>query len=138
MYSDIDTMYREAIIDLYRQPLNKKILADFDLEQREYNPLCGDDITVQVKFDEEGRVADIGHHGTGCAISQAAASLITEEVKSKKVEEILPFTEQKVYDLLGFTVIYTRQKCATLGLKAIQGAILSNYAAKHSKSPHRR
>lgn len=123
MYSDIDAMYREVILDLYRQPLNKKILADFDVERREYNPLCGDDITVRIKFDKEGRVADIGHQGTGCAISQAAVSLITENVKGEKGEEIKKMNEKEVYDLLGFTVIYTRQKCATLGLKAIQQAV---------------
>ena len=115
-------MYREVILDLYRHPLNKKVLADFDVEHREYNPVCGDDITVRIKFDERGSVADIGHQGIGCAISQAAVSLLTEGVKGKNKEEIEKIGEKDVYDLLGFEVMYTRQKCAMLGLFAIQKA----------------
>jgi len=124
MYDDIDNMYREVILDLYRHPLNKKVLADFDVEQREYNSLCGDDITVQIKFDKKGTVLDIGHHGTGCAISQAAASLVTEEIKGKDKETIRQLDNSFVYNLLGFEPIYTRQKCATLGLGAVQKSLI--------------
>ena|SRR3989338_581749 len=121
--TDIDNLYRESILDLYHHPLNKKVLADFDVEQREYNPLCGDDVTVRIKFDKRGTVLDIGHQGTGCAISQAAVSLVTDAVRGKGKGEIEKMNESDVYKLLEFEVIYTRRNCATLGLKAIQKAL---------------
>lgn len=117
------TIYKDFILDLYRHPLNKKTLADFDVEHREFNPTCGDDITIQMKFDEEGRVADIGHQGTGCAISQAAVSLLTDEVRGKKKEEIKDISEDDIMKLLGFDVVYTRKKCALLGLRAMQKSL---------------
>ena len=120
--TNIDMMYREQILDLYRNPLNKKALDEFDVEHRELNPTCGDEISVQVKFDKEGRVEDIGHQGQGCAISQASVSLVTDEVKNKTKIEITSMTDTDVHDLLGFKPVYTRQKCATLGLKAVQKA----------------
>lgn len=120
---EVDNMYREVILDLYRNPLNKKIVVDYHLEYHEFNPICGDDITVQMKFDKQERIADIGHQGHGCAISQAAVSLLTEEIKGKTKEEIQKITDNDIYHLLGFTVVYTRQKCALLGLVAIQRAL---------------
>ena len=117
-------MYREIILDLYRNPLNKKVLADFDVERREFNPACGDEILVQIKFDESGKVIDIGHQGQGCAISQAAVSLLTDEVRGKSKGDLKGVDDNKVYELLGFEPVYTRQKCATLGLKAIINAIV--------------
>ena len=119
---DIDTMYREAILDLYRNPLNKKELADFDVEHRELNPTCGDEISVQIKFDQDGKIKDIGHQGYGCAISQAAVSLLTDEIKGKSKNEIENLKEQYIYGLLGFEPVYTRLKCAKLGLKVIQNS----------------
>ncbi len=116
-------MYKEIILDLNREPLNKKALADFDVSYREHNPLCGDDITVQIKFGIDGKVADIGHQGQGCAISQAAVSLVTDEVKGKTRDEIQKLGKQDVFDLLGTDIISTRVQCALLGLKAVQNAI---------------
>ncbi len=118
-----DILYKEYILDIYRHPLNKKVLADFDAEAREFNPLCGDDITVQIKFDREGRAADIGYQIMGCAISQAAASLITEEVKGKDKAVIAHMGLKNITDLLGMEIIPIRVQCALLGLKAIQFAI---------------
>ncbi|OGH71123.1 MAG: hypothetical protein A3C90_03070 [Candidatus Magasanikbacteria bacterium RIFCSPHIGHO2_02_FULL_51_14] len=119
----MDEIYREYILDLYRNPLNKKTLADFDVQHREYNPHCGDDIEVFIKFDEDGRVADIGHQGTGCAISQAAVSLIMEYVKGKAKEEILVISDSTMIELLGIPISPMRMKCATLGLQAIRKGI---------------
>ena len=116
-------IYKEFILDLYRNPLNKKTLADFDVHHREYNPHCGDDIEVFIKFDEAGRVADIGHQGAGCAISQAAVSLITEHVKGKTKEEILVISDVQMIELLGIPISPMRLKCATLGLQAIRKGI---------------
>lgn len=120
---EIDTMYREVILDLYRNPINKKVLFDFDVEHNELNPSCGDEISVQIKFDEGGRVVDIGYQGQGCAISEAAMSLLTDSIKGKYKDEILKLVEEDISALLGFSVVYTRKKCATLGLSAVIHAL---------------
>lgn len=119
----MDNLYRDIILELYRNPLNKKVLADFDVEHRELNASCGDDVTIRIKFDEQGRVADIGHEGIGCAISEAATSLVTDAVKGKTKKEIGEMSEKDVNELLGFEVVYTRKKCAALGLVALQKAL---------------
>lgn len=110
-----DILYKEMILDLYRNPLNKKILVDFDRSEKGINPSCGDEIEIFVQFDEEGKVKDIGHQGQGCAISQAAVSLITEETKGKTKDEIRSFDNKKMLDLLGIPISHTRMKCALLG-----------------------
>ncbi len=117
-----DALYKENILELYRNPLNKRALADFDMERRELNTVCGDEITVRVKLAGD-RVVDVGHQGDGCAISQAAASVVTEEIKGKTVEEISHLGKDDVFALLGTEIIPTRIQCALLGLKAIQNAL---------------
>lgn len=116
----MDTLYKEIILELNRHPLNKKVLADFDVEAHEVNPVCGDDMTVQIKFDAEGNVHDIGFQGVGCAISQAAASVVTDEVKSKNKALIAQMGIEEVTELLGTEIIPTRVQCALLALKTIQ------------------
>lgn len=118
-----DTLYREIILELNRRPLNKKIVTDFDVEQREFNPICGDDITIQLKFDTEGKVCDVGHQGNSCAISLAAVSLVTEEIKGKIKQEVMSLGKEHIFALLGTEIIPTRTQCALLGLTAIQKAI---------------
>lgn len=118
-----DILYKEYILDLYRHPLNKKALVDFEVEGREFNPMCGDDITVRIKFDREGRVADIGYQGTGCAISEAAASVVTEEVKGKNKVAIAQMGLKEVTESLGMEIIPIRVQCALLTLKAIQNSL---------------
>ncbi len=118
-----EDIYKEIILELNRHPLNKKVLAEFDVEAREFNPVCGDDLTVRIKFDEAGRVADIGYTGVGCAISTAAASVVTDEIKRKDREQMAGMDLQAVMNLLGIQIIPTRVPCALLGLKAIQRAI---------------
>lgn len=115
-----DSLYKEVILDLYRNPLNKKVLLDYDFKHKEFNPSCGDEIEIMIKFDEEGNVLDIGHQGQGCAISQAAVSLLTEEVKNKNKQEIKSFTQKEMLDLLEIPISHTRIKCALLGLKTLQ------------------
>lgn len=118
-----DELYKEQILHLYRNPLNKKTLTDFDVRHREFNPLCGDDIEIMIKFDTAGKIANIGHAGQGCVISQAAVSLITEEVKNKTRDEITTIPDDKMMEMLGIPISPTRMKCATLGLIAIRQTI---------------
>lgn len=121
--NDIEGLYKEALLELYRHPLNKKVLVDFDVQHREFNPTCGDDISLQIKFDEMGKIKDIGHQGQGCAISQAVISLLTDEIKGKTTGQIAAIGETDIYKLLGFTVVYTRKKCALLGLTVLKKAL---------------
>lgn len=121
-----DTVYKEIILELNRHPLNKKVLTDFDVEAHEVNPVCGDDVTIRIKFDHEGTVQDIGFDGVGCAISQAAASVVTDEVRGKTSAEIAAMSLYDVTDLLGTDIIATRVQCALLALKTIQTGI-KNY-----------
>lgn len=117
---NLDPLYKEIILDLYRNPLNKKVLLDYDVKHKEFNPSCGDEIEIMIKLDEEGNILDIGHQGQGCAISQAAVSLLTEEIKNKKRLAIESFTEQDMLQLLPIQVSPNRLKCALLGFKTLQ------------------
>ena len=85
----MDDLYRENILEHYKRPHNWGELESFDLEAHDLNPLCGDELTVQLKVDDDGRVQDIAFSGHGCAISQAAASMTSDEIKGMKVDELL-------------------------------------------------
>jgi nitrogen fixation NifU-like protein len=112
--------YREQIIDLYENPLNHGELATADFSYEEDNPLCGDVVRIDVKLDENGRVADVAWSGEGCAISQASASLLTEEIKGKTLAEVKEFPKEKVLELIGIPLSMARVKCALLSLKVLK------------------
>jgi len=114
-----DGMYRENIMDHYKNPHNHGTLDDSDIKHTENNPLCGDVITISLKL-KEGKVYDIKFVGKGCAISQAAVSMLTDEVKGKNIDEINSMTKEDVVNMLGISIGPVRSKCATLGLVAIQ------------------
>ncbi|MBI2443786.1 MAG: iron-sulfur cluster assembly scaffold protein [Candidatus Magasanikbacteria bacterium] len=119
-----DPLYQEYILELYRQPHNKTVPAEFDVRHKERNPLCSDEVEIFVKFDSAGRVTDIGFQGEGCAISQAGISLITDHAKGKPKEELKQMTTDDMLRLLGLPNISpARLGCATLGLKALQKSI---------------
>lgn len=114
-------LYSDILLDLYRHPLNKKALANFDVRRLENNPLCGDKIEIFIKFDKRGKVADIGWEGDGCAISQASASLLTDYLKDKTKAEIKKINSKKMLEMLGIKKLNpTRLRCATISLKAAQ------------------
>ena len=113
-------MYREQIIDLYENPLNYGTIDPHDFTYEEDNPLCGDVVRIDVKLDDAGKVTDIAWEGDGCAISQAAASLLTEEVKGMTLAELKAFDSQRLLDLLGVPLSMARVKCALLSLKVLK------------------
>jgi nitrogen fixation NifU-like protein len=119
----VDALYREYILDHYKNPRNFGELEDRDAEFFDRNPLCGDEIGVHVKLEGD-RVADIRFHGQGCAISQASASIISDELKGKTVAEIAALDRGFINEEIGIELSPTRLKCGLLGLKVVQGALL--------------
>lgn len=113
-------MYREQIIDLYENPLNFGELEPHDFSYEEDNPLCGDVIRISVQLDEDGSIKDVKWDGEGCAISQASASLLTEEIKGLTLDEVKDFSKEQLLELLGIQLSMTRIKCALLSLKVLK------------------
>jgi nitrogen fixation NifU-like protein len=118
----MDDLYRDYILDHYKYPRNFGELEPHDLEARELNPLCGDELGVHIRV-KDGRIDELRFHGRGCAISQAAASIASEELQGMPLEEVTTLDADWMIDLLGIPVSATRRKCALLNLKAVRGAV---------------
>jgi len=119
----MDALYRDYILDHYKNPRNFGELNPHDLEALEHNPLCGDELGVHLIVDEGGTITDLRFHGQGCAISQASASIASEELIGMKADDVAALGADWIIDLLGIEISPTRRKCALLSLKAMRGAV---------------
>ena len=117
-----DDLYREQILEHYRNPHNFGEIPDADIRQEGDNPLCGDMITMYLKLDD-GRLGAVKFRGRGCAISQASASILTDLVTGKPVEELKRFPTQDLLDELGIPISPARMKCATLSVNTLRVAL---------------
>ena len=119
----MDDLYREIIIERYKEPLFKGQLDPHDISFEDENPLCGDQIRIDLRVDENGVVSEAAFSGHGCAISQASADLLIETIIGKSLDEIKELTKQDVLDLLGIELGPVRLKCALLPLKVIKAGV---------------
>ncbi len=118
----MDDLYRDYILEHSRRPHNFGVLASPSASHEGANPLCGDRITMQLEI-RDGKVAEVAFTGRGCAISQASASLLTDEVKGMTVDQAAAFRADDLLELLGIDISPARLKCAMLSLETLEGAL---------------
>jgi len=120
---EFDQLYRELILDHYKNPRNHGLLEAADAQAEGQNPLCGDEISVSVRLGEGDVIEDVGFEGRGCAISQAATSMLTDLVKGKTAEDVASMPKEALLDELGIPLTPVRLKCAILGLGVLKLAL---------------
>ena len=123
----MDDLYRDYILDHYKRPRNFGELESRDLEAHAHNPLCGDEIGVHIRVSDE-RIEDLRFHRHGCAISQASASIASEELKGMALQQVAELDADWMLELLGIPVSAARRKCALLNLKVVRGAVTGDHA----------
>jgi nitrogen fixation protein NifU and related proteins len=120
----MSSIYSEIILDYYRHPRNKGSLPSHQIHARDSNPLCGDIIEIQMQLDN-GHVKDVKYNGQGCAISQASASMLTELVMGKSLDEVRKISKEEILSLIGGELSAVRLKCALLSLKVLKTGVYS-------------
>jgi nitrogen fixation protein NifU and related proteins len=134
----MSSIYSEIILDYYRYPRNKGTLDHPQIHARDSNPLCGDIVEMQLELDQKNVVKDVKFNGQGCAISQASASMLTELVKGKSLDDVRKISKEDVLSLIGGQLTAVRLKCALLSLKVLKTGIYdyigSNEASKEEIS----
>jgi nitrogen fixation protein NifU and related proteins len=122
--SEFDQLYREVILDHYKNPRGHGLLEDADAEAEGQNPLCGDEVSIFVSFGEDGETIDeLKFSGRGCAISQAATSMLTELVQGRSAQEVAALPREELLDEIGIPLTPVRLKCALLGLSTLKLAL---------------
>ena len=124
----MDALYRDEILEHYRHPHNFGTLPAPDAVQEGSNPLCGDRITLMLGIGEDDTVAEVAFTGRGCAISQASASMLTDEIKGKSLDEVARIGASDVIEELGIEISPARLKCALLSLDTLRRALADRVA----------
>ena len=119
----MDDMYREVIIEHYKNPGYRGHLDPHDFSFADSNPLCGDHIQIDLRVDKDGNIAEARFDGHGCAISQASADLLLESVIGKSVDDVKKMGKQDILDMLGIDLGPVRLKCALLSLKVLKAGV---------------
>jgi nitrogen fixation NifU-like protein len=118
----MDDMYREVILDHYKNPRGHGVIEPADAEAEGMNPLCGDEVAISVSFDGD-RIDDVRFQGRGCAISQAATSMLMEMVKGRTAAEVAVMSREELLEEVGIPLTPIRLKCALLGLGVLKVAL---------------
>jgi nitrogen fixation NifU-like protein len=121
--SEFEQLYREVILDHYKSPRNHGLLEPRDAYAEGQNPLCGDEVAVSVRFGADDVIEEVGFEGRGCAISQAATSMLTDLVKGMTAEQAAAMGKQELLDEIGIPLTPVRLKCAILGLGVLKVAL---------------
>ena len=121
-----ENFYREQILDHYKSPRNRGELDPHDATAEGQNPLCGDEITVDLRLTDDERIEAVRFRGQGCAISQAAMSMLSEEIEGKPAAEVAALGREDIVELLGIQLSPVRLKCALLGLGVVKVALNSS------------
>jgi nitrogen fixation protein NifU and related proteins len=120
--SELDGMYREVILDHYKNPRGHGVIEDADAEAEGLNPLCGDEVAIFVSFDGD-RIEEVKFRGRGCAISQAATSMLMEMVRGRSAQEVADMSRDELLEEVGIPLTPIRLKCALLGLGVLKVAL---------------
>src|SRR5499427_4248730 len=119
-----ESLYREVILDHYKNPRGHGVIEDADAEAEGQNPLCGDEVSIYVAFGDDGEtIEDVKFSGRGCAISQAATSMLMEMTKGRQATEIATLPKEQLLDEIGIPLTPVRLKCAILGLGVLKVAL---------------
>ena len=119
----MDDLYRELIIERYKNPQYRGRLDPHDISFEDENPLCGDHIRIELRVDQEDQVTDALFDGHGCAISQASADLLLESIQGKTLEDVKALTKDDILEMLGLELGPVRLKCALLSLKVLKAGV---------------
>ena len=116
----MDDMYRELILEHYRNPRHHGTLDPADISYEDDNPLCGDRIRIDLRVDGADTIVEAAFSGQGCAISQASASMLLENIRGKTLDDVKDLAKENVLDMLGIELGPVRLKCALLALKVLK------------------
>lgn len=119
-----EKLYKDELMEHFKYPHNKGKTINPDFSSELENPSCGDMVSIEGKIAQDGKIIELSFEGSGCVISQAAASMLTDKCKGKTVDEVLKLTAQDILQMLGFEIGPVRLRCALLSLQALQSALI--------------
>jgi len=120
----MESLYREVILDHYKNPRGHGVIEGADAEAEGQNPLCGDEVSIYVAFDDDGEtIEDVKFSGRGCAISQAATSMLMEMTRGRTAQQVASLDKDELLAEIGVPLTPVRLKCAMLGLTTLKVAL---------------